>query len=139
MRLLKLAIRNLFRNTRRTVLTVAAIGFGLSLMIYMVNFQKGSYGAMIEAGVASQAGHVVVQADGYQEEKEVTMLVDDASVVASQMQAEFPDGVVAPRIFMGGLLMSNRRPTTTGATEESFGCRSPSLVPTFSETFSLHH
>jgi len=107
MRLLKLAFRNLFRNTRRTVLTVAAIGFGLSLMIYMVNFQKGSYGAMIDAGISSQAGHVVVQADGYQEEKEVTMLVDDASAVASQMQAEFPDAVVAPRIFLGGLLMSS--------------------------------
>ena len=110
MRMFKLALRNLLRNRRRTILTVAAVGFGLSMMIYMVNFQKGSYAMMIRTGISSMAGHVVVQAEGYQDEKEVTMLVDDASGVAAQLRSEFPDAVVAPRIAMGGLLMS----TSTG-------------------------
>ena len=106
MRMFKLALRNLFRNKRRTVLTVAAIAFGLTLMLWTVNFQKGSYNEMIRLGVRSMAGHVVVQAPGYQDEKEVTMLVDDVSGVSATLAAEFPDAVVAPRIAMGGLLTS---------------------------------
>ncbi|MDP7114681.1 MAG: FtsX-like permease family protein, partial [Myxococcota bacterium] len=106
MRMIKLALRNLFRNRRRTVLTVAAIAVGLSLMLWTVNFQKGSYGTMIRMGISSMAGHVVVQAPGYQEEKEVTAVVEDVAGVASTLASEFPDGVVAPRIAMGGLLMS---------------------------------
>jgi len=106
MKLFLLALRNLFRNTRRTLLTLAAIGFGLSMMIFVVNLQNGSYQAMIDTAVSSMAGHVVVQADGYQDEKEPTMLVQDASVVVATMASEYPDAVVAPRIFTGGLLMS---------------------------------
>ena len=106
MKLFLLALRNLFRNTRRTLLTLAAIGFGLSMMIFVVNLQNGSYQAMIDTAVSSMAGHVVVQADGYQDEKEPTMLVQDASVVVATLASAYPDAVVAPRIFTGGLLMS---------------------------------
>ena len=113
MRMFKLALRNLFRNKRRTVLTVAAIAFGLTMMIWTVNFQKGGYGTMIRTGISSMAGHVVVQAKGFQEEKEVTLLVQGASGIADQLQAEFPDAVVASRIIMGGLLTSTS--TSAGA------------------------
>jgi len=111
MRMFKLALRNLLRNKRRTLLTVAAVGFGLSLMIWTVNFQKGGYNTMIRQGISTTAGHVVVQAAGYQEEKEVTMLVQGAGDVAAQLQSEFPDAVITPRLSLGGLLMS----TSTGA------------------------
>ncbi len=106
MRLFKLALRNLFRNKRRTVLTVAAIAFGLALMLWTVNFQNGSYTMMIRMGISSMAGHVVVQAPGYQDKKEVTMVVEDVAGVSAKLASEFPEGVVAPRIAMGGLLMS---------------------------------
>jgi putative ABC transport system permease protein len=113
MRMFKLALRNLFRNKRRTALTVAAIAFGLSLMIWTVNFQKGGYTTMIRTGISSMAGHVVVQAKGYQEEKEVTMMVRGASDIATELQAEFPDAVIASRITMGGLITSTS--TSAGA------------------------
>ncbi len=113
MKLLRLAFRNLLRNKRRTLLTVGAIGFGLSLMLWTVNFQNGSYQTMIRTGISSMAGHVVVQADGYQDEQEVTMHVRDAGAVATALAAEFPDGVVAPRIALGGLLTSTS--TSVGA------------------------
>ena len=106
MKLFTIALRNLHRNTRRTALTLAAIGFGLAMMIFTVNLQHGSYQMMIESAVSTMAGHVVVQAQGYQDDKEPTQLVRDASAVAATMAAEYPDAVVAPRIFTGGLLMS---------------------------------
>jgi putative ABC transport system permease protein len=110
MRMFKLALRNLMRNKRRTALTASAIAVGLMMMLYMVNFQAGSYAMMIRTAISAMAGHVVVQAEGYQDDKEVTLLVEDASSVADQLRAQYPDGVVTPRINMGGLLMS----TSTG-------------------------
>ena len=106
MKLAKLALRNLFRNTRRTLLTLAAIGLGLGLMIFTVNFQNGSYQEMINVGISSMAGHVVIQADGYQDDKDPALLVSDAQAVVGAVGAAYPDAVVAPRIFTGGLLMS---------------------------------
>ncbi len=106
MRLVKLALRNLFRNTRRTILTLAAIGLGLAMMLFVVNLQHGTYQSMIRTGISSMAGHVVVQAQGYQEDREPTLLVQDASAVVATMASEYPQAVVAPRIFTGGLLMS---------------------------------
>ena len=118
MRMFKLALRNLFRNKRRTVLTVAAIAFGLSMMLWTVNFQKGSYTAMIRMGIGSMAGHVVVQAPGYQDDKEVTLVVGDVSGISSTLATEFPGAVVAPRITLGGLLMSTS--TSTGIALNGF-------------------
>ncbi len=106
MKLLKLALRNLFRNGRRTLLTLAAISLGLAMMIWTVNFQSGQYAAMIDTAISSMAGHIVIQAEGYQEDPEPTLLVEDAGVIAEALRAAYPDAVVAPRIFMGGLLMS---------------------------------
>jgi len=106
----KLALRNLMRNKRRTALTLAAIAFGLALMVWTVNFQNGSYDMMIKEAICSMAGHVVVQAEGFQDDKEVTLVVEDAGGVAEALQAEFPDAVIAPRITMGGMVMS----TSTG-------------------------
>ena len=106
MKLFHIALRNLFRNTRRTALTLGAIGFGLAMMIFVVNLQHGSYQMMIDSAVSSMAGHVVVQADGYQDDKEPTLLVHGASAVVATLAAEYPDAVVAPRVFTGGLLMS---------------------------------
>ena len=75
MKLLKLALRNLFRNLRRPLLTLAAIAFGLAMMIWTVNFQTGQYAAMINTSISSMAGHIVIQSEGYQEDPEPTLLV----------------------------------------------------------------
>lgn len=104
MKLASLALRNLFRNTRRTLLTTAAIGFGLALMLVVITLQKGSYAQLIDSGVSAMAGHVVVQQPAYQEEREQHLLVEHADEIAAEMQAAFPQRTVAPRIFLQGLI-----------------------------------
>ncbi|MBX2796365.1 MAG: FtsX-like permease family protein [Myxococcales bacterium] len=106
MKLLSLAARNLARNMRRTVITLAAIAFGLSMIHLMINLQTGQYRDMITAGISTLAGHVVVQAEGYQEEKDADLVVTDADAVTEMFSTTFPDAVVAPRMFIGGLLNS---------------------------------
>ena len=44
----KLAWRNLWRNKRRTLITVSSIFFGVLLSAYMTSMQEGSYDKMVE-------------------------------------------------------------------------------------------
>jgi len=103
---LRLAIRNLLRNTRRTVLTASAIAVGITLAIVMWNLQVGLYADMLSQAISSQAGHVVVQAEGWQAEQDTEQLLADASAVQQRVTDAVPGAVVSRRLFVGGLLMA---------------------------------
>lgn len=104
--LLRLALRNLRRNLRRTLITAAAIGGGLALVLVAVNMNEGSYKAMMDTAISAQAGHVVVQAQGYQADPDPLDLVDDAEAVAATARALNPAARVVLRSRVAGLLTS---------------------------------
>lgn len=104
--LLRLALRNLRRNLRRTLITGAAIGGGLSLVLVAVNMNEGSYRAMMDTAISAQAGHVVVQAKGYQADPDPLTVVTDADAVAAAARALDPDARVVQRSRIAGLLTS---------------------------------
>ncbi len=76
-----LAWRNIWRNSRRTVLTVSAIAFAASILVFMLSFQLGTYGTMIDASVSMRTGHVQIQAAGYLADQEIQLAFswDDAT------------------------------------------------------------
>lgn len=82
---IKMAWRNIWRNPRRTMLTVCAIVFASTLLIFMLSFQLGSYGTMINASVRIHTGHLQVQAKGYQDKKDMRLVVPDPSAVGRIM------------------------------------------------------
>lgn len=102
----KLAFRNLARNKRRTLITLAAISGGLALFIWSITLATGSYRQMIRTGVSTLAGTVVVQGEGYQEEQDAEIGVPEADRVAETLAGLYPDGTVVRRSFVSGLLSS---------------------------------
>ena len=108
MLLLKLASRNLLRNRRRSLITMAAIVFGMALMDFTICLQHGSYQEMIRTGVGSLAGHVVVQGEGYEASGgDSDILVPSSIDVADQLSESVSSpGVVIRRDFVSGLLSS---------------------------------
>lgn len=72
---IKMAWRNIWRNTRRTVLTICAIAFASLLLVFMLSFQFGSYETMINTSVKIQTGHLQIQAKEYQEKKDIRLVV----------------------------------------------------------------
>lgn len=62
---LRLAWRNLWRNPRRTVLSLSAVAFATMILVFMMALQQGGYGAMIESAISVFTGHLQVQASGY--------------------------------------------------------------------------
>lgn len=78
---LQMAWRNVWRNPRRTWLTVAAIAFACLVLVFMLSFQLGSYATMIDSSVKIEAGHLQVQAEGYHADHEMRQTVDDPAAV----------------------------------------------------------
>jgi ABC-type lipoprotein release transport system permease subunit len=65
----KLAWRNIWRNKRRTLLTLTSILFAVLLSCLMRSSQLGSYERMISNALSFYTGHVQVHKIGYWEEK----------------------------------------------------------------------
>lgn len=86
----RMAWRNLWRNPRRTGLTLGAIAFASLLLIFMLSFQFGSYEAMINASVRIQTGHLKVMAEGYHDNRDMRRVVADPSAVATLLEND-PD------------------------------------------------
>ena len=78
----KMAWRNIWRNPRRTILTVCAITFASVLLVFMLSFQFGSYETMINTSVKISTGHLQIQAEKYQEKKNIRFVIPDPQTIA---------------------------------------------------------
>jgi len=110
---IRMAWRNIWRNPRRTILTISAIVFASTLLIFMLSFQLGSYGTMINASVRIHTGHVQVQAEGYQDKKGIRLVVQDPSAVGELMQ-RIP-GVKAYTFRANAFSLASSKTRTYGA------------------------
>ena len=77
----KMAWRNIWRNPRRTILTISAIAFASLLLVFMLSFQFGSYETMINSSVKIHTGHLQVQSTGYQDKKSIRLVVPDPNAI----------------------------------------------------------
>jgi len=82
----KMAWRNMWRNTRRTILTICAIAFASLLLVFMLSFQFGSYETMINTAVKIHTGHLQIQAKDYQEKKNIRLVVATPTNVAAVLE-----------------------------------------------------
>jgi putative ABC transport system permease protein len=71
----KMAWRNVWRNPRRTVLTICTITFAAVLLVFMLSFQFGSYETMINTSVKISTGHLQIQAEKYAAKKSIRHVI----------------------------------------------------------------
>ena len=82
-----MAWRNIWRNTRRTILTICAIAFASLLLVFMLSFQFGSYETMINTSVKIQTGHLQIQAKDYQKKKDIRLVVASPAKLAAILES----------------------------------------------------
>lgn len=63
--LAKMAWRNLWRNRRRTLITLSSIAFGILLAVLFTGLGDRTYGEMIDLAARMGGGHVTLQHPGY--------------------------------------------------------------------------
>jgi len=76
-----MAWRNIWRNPRRSILTICAIAFASLLLVFMLSWQFGSYDTMINSAVKIHTGHLQVQAEGYQDKRNMRLVVPDPAAI----------------------------------------------------------
>lgn len=63
--LLTLAWRNLWRNKKRTVVTLSSIATGFGLCVFFIGIGDGSHNSMIRNAIQLGEGHLTLQPKGY--------------------------------------------------------------------------
>ena len=106
---LRLAWRNLWRQPRRTWLTIAAMVFSNVLLVFMVSLQVGMYGLMIDNTLKSFTGHMQVQAPGFKDEQKMRQVVPDVVDLAAELRRDLGDASVAARAQAFALASSEDR------------------------------
>jgi len=104
--LLKLAWRNIWRNKRRTLITVASIFFAVLFSIFMNSFQKGTWVRMLDNIVNYYYGYAQIHQKGYWDEKTINESLELTDELL-QLPEEI-DGLkkVVPRLETFALLSS---------------------------------
>ena len=71
----RLAWRSIWRNRRRTLITVLSIGFGLACTVFFIAIGEGVYAQLIDQVVRLQAGHITMENPGYRDAPAVDLWV----------------------------------------------------------------
>lgn len=77
--IITLAWRNLWRNKRRTLITVASVFFAVILSVITISMNQGSYERMIDSFVKFSTGYIQIQDVLYDDEPSIdnTLLFDE--------------------------------------------------------------
>ena len=67
----KLAWSNIWRNKRRTLITIASVFFAMLISLVMRSLQVGSYGHMADGIVKAFSGFIQIHKDGYHDDPTV--------------------------------------------------------------------
>lgn len=125
---IKMAWRNIWRNPRRTLLTIMAIAFACILLIFMLSFQFGSYETMINASVKIHTGHLQVQGPGYNEDQKMRQVIADPRPVRQALDAI--DGVQAHAPRARAFVLVSSRERTYGVMAEGIDPAAEARVST---------
>ena len=96
--ILKIAWRNIWRNKRRTLITVASIMFALFFAIIMRGFGIGSYEKMKENAVKSYSGYLQIHKNGYWDDKTINNIFSLDDEIITKFESDTRVNVVIPRL-----------------------------------------
>ena len=97
--LLRIAWRNIWRQRRRSAITIGAIAFGVAMCMGFICVDDGMFADIYRMMVRERIGHVQVHAPGWPAQRALheTLEIDDA--LLDRMQSEPATAAVTARLF----------------------------------------
>ncbi len=113
-RLLQLAWRNLWRNRRRTFITMAAIAFGYAMLLFVACLMAGLRWQMIQNGTCLVMSQIQIHAPDYYPNRPLQKTLGgrkgtDVSALLASISADRRVSAVAPRVYGYALLSAAHR------------------------------
>ncbi|HOD16035.1 MAG TPA: ABC transporter permease [Spirochaetota bacterium] len=105
--------RNVWKNRRRTVLTLLTIMVGCAMIIFMKSVQKGAFGKMVEDAVAANTGHIQVHEKGYRENTSIDYALLPDNRLEEALRSAETIASYSMRVNAAGFVASGN--TTEGA------------------------
>ena len=99
--------RNVWKNKRRTVLTLVTIIIGSAMIIIMKSFQVGSYEQMIKDAVSENTGHIQIHEKGFWENQTIDYALKANEKILEAIKKNKEIIAYSKRIHSGGLLSFN--------------------------------
>jgi ABC-type lipoprotein release transport system permease subunit len=109
-----IAVRDLGRNRRRTLLTLAALGIGLALLIATNGLIDGTINDVVENSVALRTGHLQLRRPSFDEDQMSLLAADlvENPDVLSQRAAALPDVAGASPVLLAATILTTPDETT---------------------------
>jgi ABC-type lipoprotein release transport system permease subunit len=85
--IVRLAWRSIWRNRRRTLITIISIGFGLACTVFFIAIGEGVYAQLIDQVVRMQAGHITMENPSYRHSPAVDLWLKAPESLRSQIEA----------------------------------------------------
>ena len=101
---IKLAWRNIWRNWRRSVLTILAIFFATLLAVSTRSIQMGTYEANIKTALEILTGYIQIQKKGYQDNPAINKSFRFNDKLKSFIESDSSVKGYAKRIYGNGLI-----------------------------------
>lgn len=117
MNTLKLALRGLMRNRRRSLVTLAAIAFGFAAIALFAGYTHNVYDGLSRQAIHSELlGHLTVSKRGMSKEGKLNperymLTAGDVARIRSLLQDEPDITLIAPRLAFSGLISNGRAST----------------------------
>ncbi len=105
----KIAWRNLWRNRRRTWLTISSVLFALFLALILRSMQLGQYDAMVESAVKSTTGYIQVHDKGYWDDKSIDNSFETSDSLEKLILRNPNITLIVPRLESFALLSSGKQ------------------------------
>ncbi len=102
--LIKLAWRNIWRNKRRSILTLAAVIFAVFMAIGMRGIQLGTYALNIKTAVELFSGYLQVQMKGYNDTPKLSLCFTEDKNLTSALKNTKGIESYSSRIYADGLI-----------------------------------
>ncbi len=103
MLVLKIAWRNIFRQQRRSVLTILTMFGGFTLAAVSIGWADGTYNRIINAFTRNRLGHIQIHARGYLDRPSIQDRIDNCYAVGKEVSAVPGVEAWAPRFLAAGL------------------------------------
>ena len=99
----KLAWRNIWRNKRRSLITITSIMMAVFLSNFMISVNEGVFGNMLDSMTRSYLGHIQIHAKGFWDDQSLDNSMELNTDMATAITATKHVQAVTPRLQSFGL------------------------------------
>ena len=91
---------NLWRNRRRTLVTLSSIALGFGLAVFFIGLSDGGHNSMIRNAIKLGEGHITIQPPDYLEAPSNNKFLVDGDLISSQLAEMAIPGQVQQRVSL---------------------------------------